>query len=84
MTKQWTNPNGLTFHFDDDKLNFDEWVSESEERVARWSAGVDQHRDWAEKNPDKSDFENENSVCGKMTEEWMGYANALSDEHYTP
>ena len=76
MTKQWTNVSGITFHYDDDKLN--------SERSVRWNTGVDQHVEWVKENPEKSDFENIDSVCGQMTEEWMDYSNAVSDEHYTP
>ena len=84
MTKQWTNVSGITFHYDDDKLNFDEWIAENAERSVRWNTGVDQHVEWVKENPEKSDFENIDSVCGQMTEEWMDYSNAVSDEHYTP
>jgi len=39
---------------------------------------------WTEQNPDKSDFENIDSVCAQMTEEWMDYSNAMSEDNYTP
>jgi hypothetical protein len=84
MAKQWTNPNGLTFYFDDDKLNFDDWLAENPARPDRWKDGVVQHMSWTEQNPDKSDFENIDSICSQMTEEWMDYSNAISEDNYTP
>lgn len=84
MANQWRSSSGLNFYFDDDKLNFDDWLAENTARSDRWKDGIIQHQSWAEQNPGKPDFENIGSICAQLTEEWMSYSNAISEEYYTP
>ena len=79
MTTIWTNQTGVTWHFDDGKLNFEEWVNEDPARADRWSEGVEEHLTWTAANPGKKDFEHEGSKCGKLTQEWVDYCNAIED-----
>ena len=84
MAKQWTNTEGSTFYFDDDKLNFDDWLAGNVDQSERWKDGVVLHMAWAEQNPGKPGFENIGSVCGEIVQEWMDYSNAVDEDNYTP
>lgn len=75
----WTDVNDVVWHFDDGKLNFDDWVRETDERWAAWEEGMIEHGAWKDANPTKPDSDNAPSKCGTLSQEWIDYCNAIQD-----
>ena len=72
----WTNFEGnQTFTFDDDKLNFDDWIAQTEEKLTAWLTSTVDYGTWKAANPGKAPNEY-NGQSSVIFNEWTTYANA--------
>ena len=72
----YRSANGNVSTHDDDKLGFDDWVSEDETRQAQWQTAAAVHQAWQAANPSASPA-GANDTANAMFTEWVAYANAV-------
>ena len=65
----WTDFNKIIWIFDDDKLDFDAWVSSNSGVVDSWKQASNDYRE----NP-------ADSKAGEIFGQWIAYANAVEEQ----
>lgn len=66
----WADSGKTIWVFDDNKLNFDDWVKENPERETAWTKASEDYQ----KNPSES-------KAAEIFGEWITYAHAVEEQY---
>lgn len=72
----WTKQtSGRQFQYDDDKLDFDAWIAETDQRIQAWKNASIEQEQWERSNPAAGPHDCDLSAS-RIFLEWYTYANA--------
>ena len=77
-TCQDTHIAGKIWTYDDGKLGLDEWMEADPERLIKWQAAGEEHRQWIQSNPGAPENTHEGHSA-VLFSQWIEYANATSN-----